>query len=103
MAFFVEDEAQHVHQELRREEGRRAALVVVGRHLDEVEADDVALFGQALEDLQYLVIKEAAVARRAGAGRDRGVTTTSPYQSRRAAPPGVVAGSGGPINTSDSS
>jgi hypothetical protein len=63
-----ENETQEVQEQLCREERGHSAWIVGGRHLDQVDADDVALSCDALQDLQHLVDTETAVARRAGAG-----------------------------------
>lgn len=69
----MEDEAQHVHQELGGEKRRRSRVVVVGRDLDKVDADDVALLGEPLKDLQDFIVEKTAVARCSRARRDRRV------------------------------
>ena len=51
-ALLVEDETQDIHQELGREKGGRAGLIVVRGNLDKVDADDLALFGQPLKQLK---------------------------------------------------
>lgn len=45
----MEDEPQDIHQELGREKGGRAGLIVVRGNLNKVDADDLALFGQPLK------------------------------------------------------
>ena len=69
----MKDKAQRVHQQLCGKEGGGSADVVVGRDLNEVDADDVAALGKALKQFQDFVIEEAAVRGRSGARRDGGV------------------------------
>ena len=45
----MEDETQDIHQELGREKGGRAGLIVVRGNLNKVDADDLAFFGQPLK------------------------------------------------------
>lgn len=65
----MEDETQDIHQELGREKGGRAGLIVVRGNLDKVDADDLALFGQPLKQLKDFVVKKAAMTGRARARR----------------------------------
>ena len=69
------DAADGVQQDLRRKDRRGAGMVVIRRHLDQVDPDDPALPGQAVDQLQHLIVKKAPMRRRAGARRDRGVET----------------------------
>ena len=62
-----------VEQDLRGEDRGGAGVVVVGGDLDKVDADDVALFGQAVDQFEDLVVEEPAVRGGAGAGGDGGV------------------------------
>ena len=45
-------------------------MVVVGRDLDKVQADDGATLGKSGEQLEAFIVDEAAVRGRAGSGRD---------------------------------
>ena len=71
----MEDEADAVEQQLRRQDRGHAGGVIGRRHLDQVHADDVAAAAhrQRLDDLQHLVIQKTAMAGRAGARCDRRV------------------------------
>src|SRR5919106_1482646 len=67
----VEDEAKKIQQDLGREDRRDSGGIVGRRDLDEVDSHHVAPHGQPLQELQHLPVEESAVARRAGARRNR--------------------------------
>ena len=69
----MEDVAQEVEQDLGREDRGDSGRIIGRRHFHQIDADDVAAPGNALQQLHDLPIEEAAVAGRARAGRDRGV------------------------------
>ena len=48
----MEDETQDIHQELGREKGGSAGLIVVRGNFNKVDADDLAFFGQPLKQLK---------------------------------------------------
>ena len=72
MAPCVKDEAQKVQQDLRRENGGAARLIIIWGHLDEIDPDDLMGAGHFLQHLEHIVIKKSTMAGGAGSRRDGG-------------------------------
>ena len=68
----VKYEAQKVHQNLCRQNGRRPCWIVIRRDFNQINADDIMPLGCRLQHLQHIVIEKPAMARRAGPRRNRG-------------------------------
>jgi len=58
----MENETDEVEQQLCRQDLGAFAGVIGGGHFDQINAHDIAALGQALQDLQHIVIEKAAVA-----------------------------------------
>ena len=84
----MQDAPERVHEDLGGENAGRAGRIVIRRDLDQIEPDNIATFGEAVDEFQDFVIEKAAVARRAGSGRDRRVESI--YVACSLAPPAAL-------------
>ena len=70
LLFSVEDKAECIQQDLRRKDRRRPRWIIVGRNLNQIDADDFVALGHGVHHFQYIIIQEPAVAGRSCAGRN---------------------------------
>src|SRR5690606_21450617 len=69
----LENETQEVEQKLRRQESGNSGWIIDGCHFYQIHADHVSALCQPLKYLEDFIMKETAVAGRAGAWGDRGI------------------------------